>query len=90
MVNKWISIVLMPSLVWPEVLRAFHERAVEAKLLDDGRPVAPTWPQWTALLNRCKKLWKRFTAFEERMAEVKSSCHNPEVGLQLSFRRKAR
>ncbi|KAL1676001.1 hypothetical protein EV122DRAFT_217317 [Schizophyllum commune] len=78
MVNKWISIVLMPSLVWPEVLRAFHERAVEAKLLDEGRPVSPTWPEWTALLNRCKKLWKRFTAFEERMAEVQSSCHNPE------------
>ncbi|KAI5887195.1 uncharacterized protein SCHCODRAFT_02672338 [Schizophyllum commune H4-8] len=67
MVNKCMSIVIMPSL-----------RAVEAKLLDEERPVHPKWPEWTALLKRCSKLWKRFTTFEERMAEVQSSCHNPE------------
>ncbi|KAL1665311.1 hypothetical protein GGF50DRAFT_100676, partial [Schizophyllum commune] len=74
MVNVWIKDVIMPSMVWPKVLRAFHKEASEHKLLT--MMVFPQWDEWRALLNRCTVLWKRHTKYMDRMQSLRMFCHN--------------
>ncbi|KAL1759605.1 hypothetical protein FB107DRAFT_204822, partial [Schizophyllum commune] len=74
MVNVWIKDVIMPSMVWPKVLRAFHKEASEHKLLT--MMVFPQWDEWRALLDRYTVLWKRHTKYMDRMQSLRMFCHN--------------
>ena len=82
MVNVWIKDVIMPSMVWPKVLRAFHKEASEHKLLT--MMVFPQWDEWRALLDRCTVLWKRYTKYMDRMQSLRMFCHNLNVRVGIS------
>ncbi|TRM63641.1 hypothetical protein BD626DRAFT_457089 [Schizophyllum amplum] len=76
MATVCIKDVLLPSLIWPKVLRAFHKEASEANLLS-GMIIVPQWNEWGALLDRCTVLMKRYTTFRQRIAGLQVYCYNP-------------
>ncbi|KAL1743518.1 hypothetical protein HDZ31DRAFT_40722 [Schizophyllum fasciatum] len=74
MATVWIKDVLMPSMVWPRVLRAAHKEASEHNFLT--AMVFPAWPEWRMFLERCTMLWKRYTTFQQQMRMLRVFCHN--------------